>query len=286
MKNDLILNTIKTNMNFKKANVIVITLFVTILVWIMWLITTKYVMNLLKVSSENHKYYKAYYIAYGGLELELLKWKNHWYGFEDTVLSGSNTVSKNFTGVNYYFSSKILSNSNYITNTYKTLLDTSINCSDSKNWIKLATWDGLMVPLFYDKNTQEATISWINYDTTDISNTVLYYSWYIVTSYNRKIELQWTTNDVMWAWKKFSKIWNWNVNINSELGSLALDVNTFPFLVIWWVEKSSICLENFPNKLVTPHTYISSEWNYMDRKVTVKVVKENKWAQFSIYWMY
>jgi len=273
-------------MNFKKANIVVITLFVTILLWIMWLITTKYVMNLLSVSSENHKYYKAYYIAYGGLELELLKWKNHWYGFEDAILSGSNTVSRNFTGINYYFSSKILSRSHYITNTYKSLFDDSISCSDKKNYFSLSTWDGLMIPLFYDKNTQEATISGVNYDVTDISNTVLYYSWYIVASYNQKIELNNSFSDIGNVGKKFSKIWDGSVSLVSEFWTINLSPSTFPFLVIWWVEKSSICLENFPEKLVTPYTYFVSEWSYMDRTVTVKVVKQNKWAQFSIYWMY
>ena len=273
-------------MNFKKANIILITLFITILVGIMGLITTKYVINLLKVSSENHKYYKAYYVAYGGLELELLKNKNHWYGFEDIILSGSKTVSKNFTGINYYFSSKILSMSKNITNNYRSLFDDSIDCWDNANRIKLLTWEGLMIPLFYDKNMWEWLISGLNYEITDFSNVRLYYNWNIVVSYNKKIDISTNISDIWWAGEKISRNGNGDIELYSNLGSPSLDANDYPFLIIWAIESSKVCLSNSSNKMVTPYTYIVSNWNFMDRKVTVKVVKYNKWADFSIYWLY
>jgi len=62
---------------FKKGNIIVVTLFITLIVGLIGLLVTKYIYQLVRVSSENHKYYKAYYIAYAGIEAELLKVKNH-----------------------------------------------------------------------------------------------------------------------------------------------------------------------------------------------------------------
>jgi hypothetical protein len=268
-------------MNFKKANIVIITLFITILVAIIWLITTKYVLNLLKISSENHKYYKAYYIAYGWLELELMKEKNHWYGFEDTILSWSDTVKKNFTWLNYYFSSKISSMSKNITSNPRTLIDDSIDCSNKKNWIKLATGDGIMIPLFYDKNTVgEEVYSWNNFDLTEISNTILEYSWDIILSYNTKV----STEDLQ-SWKKIRKLWTDNLNIYASLWSPSLDMSKKPFIVVWWTTPSEVCITN-SSKLVSPYSYIVSEWNFMDRTVSVKVIKTNKWAQFSIYGIY
>jgi len=55
----------------KKGNIIVVTLFITLIIWLIWLLITKYVFNLVQISSENYKYYKAYYIADAGVELEL-----------------------------------------------------------------------------------------------------------------------------------------------------------------------------------------------------------------------
>jgi len=267
-------------MNFKKANIVIITLFIIILTAIIGLITTKYVLNLLKVSSENFKYYKAYYIAYGWLELELLKTKNHWYWFEDKILSTSDTVKKNFTWKNYYFKANIYSLTKHITNTEKSLVNDSINCSNKKNWVTLATWDGLMTPLFYDKNNQEATISGKNYDTLNIANAKLYYSWDIVLNYNEE-----ASSDDLQVGKQVRKLGDGNLDIYSSIWNPSLDVDKKPFIVVWWNTKSQICISN-TSDLVSPYTYVVSEWSFMDRKVSVKMVKYNKWAQFSIYWLY
>ena len=284
MKKLLILNISKIKMNFKKANIIIVTLFIIIFVWVLGLITTKYVLNLINVSSENKKYYKAYYIGYAGLELELLKNKNHGYGFEDSILSGSDTVLKNFTWKNYNFDAKILSMSKYITNNYKTLFNPSLNCSDRKNWISLGTGDGLMVPLYYDKNTGEAKFwTWNeNYNIVDFSNATLYYDGSIVATFNKKKNI----NEDVWWWNRFVRNWNGNISLLTNLGSPSYTADDKPFLVVWAQTASKICIENSSNKMVTPHTYIVSQGSYLDRSVLVKVVKYNKWASFSVFGIY
>ena len=271
-------------MNFKKANVIIITLFMTILVAIIWLITTKYIINLLNISSENKKYYKAYYIAYAWLELELLKDKNHWYGFEDKISSWSDTVSKNFTGINYYFSSNIFSRSKYITNSYKSLFNTSITCDDKSNWIVLNTWDSLLIPLFYDKNVGEWNISGHNYNSYDITNANLYYDGDIRVVLNKKIDFDYSLSDIKNVWTWVSAIWTDTLSLNHIVPS-TIDVWSQPFLIVWSNEISKVCLDN-TTKVVSPYTDIVSEWRFMDRTVTVKVIKEDKWAQFSTFGVY
>ncbi len=265
-------------MNFKKANIIIVTLFITLIIWLIWLLITKYVLNSVKLSSQTFKYYKAYYIWYAWVELELLKIKNHWYWFEDKISSTSKTVEKNFTGFKYFFSSKVKSLGKYITNTPLSLIFDNINCSDKKNWIKLATWDAILLPLIYDKNVGEAKISWENYQllNIDFSDLNLHYNW------NFTISIQNGTNIV--AKKNVSNNTDDTKSISEILGitSISSSASEKPFLVIWALENWEFCISS-RNKIVTPYSYILSQWNYMDQGVLVSVGKKHNWANFSVY---
>jgi len=272
-------------MNFKKANVIIITLFITIVVWLVWIITTKYVVNLINISSENHKYYKAYYNANAGLELELLKVKNHSYGFEDSISSWSNTVKKNLIHIKKWnFFSNIYSQNQYITNNVKEFLDTSIDCSDEKNWIKLWTWQSYMFPLFFDENNSEWVFSWWNtgdLHKIDISNATLHFK------SNGVWVLSITTNKREKLWK--TTIWNGEMKILNKLSMSLSDYekNDKPFLNIWVTNSTwKFCISNPSNKMNTQYILIKSEWKYLNRTVQLQVIRTNKWESFGSYGIY
>lgn len=266
----------------KRWNVIIITLFITLIIWIMWLVITKYLVNLIKISSENHKYYKAYYSAYAGIELELWKIKNHGMWFSDTVNKDSQTVSKNITWVKYYFSSHIYSTWTNITSNSKSLLTDIIDCSDIKNYVKLWTWEAIMLPLIYDKNNWEWAFSWKNYtelNLNDGNNFEINYSWDIIVSFqstDNKINKRLYTSS-----QKTKNLWG----IFSSISFSNLDASTNPFLVIAANSPSSLCIKN-KTPIVAPYSYIQSNWNFMNRSVQLNMVKHHKWANFSVYWIY
>ncbi len=267
-------------MKFQKANIIIITLFITLIIWLMWLLVTKYIYQLVNISAENLKYYKAYYIWYAWVELELFKLKHHWLWFEDSINWNSNTILKNWTGLNYYFSSKIVSLSKNITSNPLSLLFSWVNCSNKDNWIKLKTWDAILLPLFYDLNSWEGYLSWNNYKLLPVnfSSITLNYKWNFVISLQTKKESENIKSWVWWEWdKSFSDIL-WILNYWwSELDE--------PYIVIWALENSSFCISSY-SKLVNIFTYIQSRWSYMDRKVLLNIAKKNKWANFTVYWLY
>ena len=266
---------------FKKANVIVVTLFITLIIWLIWLLVTKYIYNLVQISSENYKYYKAYYIWYAGVELDLLKMKNHWMWFEDYINSNSSTVTNNFSWIDYKFSVSTKSLSKQVMNNPLVFIFSWADyCANKKNWISLNTWDAILLPLFYDKqNSYPAKLSWENYTKlwVSFSDLNIYYSGYILVSYQ--------TQDQSLNSKKTLN-WEWNNDVSNILWSNSATVLDKPFLVIWWAWKWSFCLSSSNGKLVNLYSYILSEWEYMWRKVVLNVAKKNKWANFSIYWIY
>jgi len=267
---------------FKQANIIIVTLFITLIIWLMWLLVTKYIYQLSDISSENFKYYKAYYIWYGGVELELLKMKYHWLWFEDKIPKNSQTVLKNFTGNNYYFNSEVKSLSKQVANTPLVFIFTWKDfCADKKNWINLKTWDAILLPLFYDKNISEAKLSWINYELLNLNfgDVILYYSGSLLISLQSK----------KGHYKK-NAFWNWNTTLSSlfwisSVSNIADSVSDEPYLIIWWLSNSSFCIKS-DEKIVNYYSYILSWWSYMNRKVLLNVPKKNKWANFTIYGIY
>ena len=264
-------------MNFKKANIVIVTLFITIVVGLIGLIVTKYIFNLIKVSSENLKYYKSYYLAYAGIETELLKIAWHGIWFEDRILSWSDTIKKNFTG-SMYFESKIKSLSKYVSSNPNSLIDDSINyCADYKNWISLGTWEWFLMPLFYDKNTSEAKLTWINYELVNASlaDINLNYSWALVAWFQQNNENK----------KLVNLAWNDSKTLFDLFGGISYSVDTKPFISIWAKSPVSFCINsNFP--IVDYISYIQSKGSYFDRVVYLKVIKKHKWANFTIYWIY
>lgn len=264
----------------KKWNVIIVTLFITLIVWVIWLIITKYMINLLQISSENYKYYKSYYIAYAWIELALWKNKNHGMWFNDVVNTGSATISKNFSWLNYNFSVKDISEAKYITSNPKSLINTWTNyCADKKNWILVKQWEWVLLPLVYDKNTWEWPFSWLNYNSLDIN--------FSETKLNRSgngmfVSYQSTDDKII---KSLSMWWNNNSNLASFTFPSTSSSNK-PFLIVWSKSWTWYFCISSSKEMVTPYVNIVSKWSFMDRSVVLNLVKYNKWANFTMYWIY
>ena len=267
--------------NLKRANIIVVTLFITLVVGLIWLLVTKYIYNLVKVSAENYKYYKAYYVWYAGVELELLKLKNHGLGFEDKISPNSQTVVKNFSGDNYYFSGQILSLTKNVTANPLSLLFDNVNCSDKKNWISLNTWDAILLPLFYDENIWEAKLSGQNYKllSVDFSGITLNYNWRFVVALQSKNSDENVKSQVSGEGDKLLNNILW-------ITSFGGNVEDEPYLIVWALEKWSFCIHSDWWKLVDIYSYVQSWGSYQDRKVLLNVAKKNKWANFTVYGIY
>lgn len=266
----------------KRWNIIIVTLFITLIVWIIWLVITKYLLNLTEISSENYKYYKSYYAAYAGIELQLWKLKNHGMWFSDNIDKTSQTVSKNITGANYYFSTSLYSTWNNITSNPKSLFINSIDCSDDKNYINIWTWKAIILPLIYDENNWESLYSWKNYKKLNLNpgSIDIYYNWNIVVSFQSKDKK--INKNIIWnnGKKSLSDVYS------SSIDFANLDVLKQPFLILAAKEKSSICIQSPDSFLVTPYSYIQSKWSFVNRSVQLKLVKKHEWANFSIYGIY
>ncbi len=111
-----------------KANILIITLFLLMMSSLSALLVSAYINNLIKLSASFHDYYKSYYVANAWLELALVKTngKVRKYGFEDTVVSWSTTVTNNFSGS---FASLIRTSSTSLWDTNTSNPDNTDTCS-------------------------------------------------------------------------------------------------------------------------------------------------------------
>ncbi len=267
----------------KKANILIIVLFIMFLSSLSWLLVTKYVKNMINYSSEFLKYYKWYYLANAWIELELTKIKNHWFGFEDRIMSGSDTNQENFQYCwerSCFFESSIVSRSK-IVSTDSLSWDIS-SCSNSIAF-PLRQWRGLIVPLFYDKNIWEGTLFWINnkkISDSQFNNISLnfyqanweYYSLGVSDSKNKEFlgsSENFTTN--------FSNPeFNWFYNPSKK-----------SFLVIANTENSKslekVCIKSSLVELPLTKIKIKSIGKYFDRYVSIEGEKSVKLPDYLIY---
>lgn len=138
-------------MNFFKhpkisGNVSVTVIMIMIVSSFLGLLTMQYVQNLLKVNSSYYQYYRAYYLAKWAADLALLKVQNQPIGFQDSILSGSETVKNNVSCLlgRCFFEYQILAISPILSDE---ILDFSQSCELSKK-ISLAPWESEIIPLF------------------------------------------------------------------------------------------------------------------------------------------
>ena len=100
----------------KNGSVMIIVLFLLLVSVLFVLLIYNYFSNFLTNFSEVKKYYKAYWLANAGIELEKLKLNKHLYGFEDNISSGSYTNKNNWNCKNCYFEAKLISRVKFYTN--------------------------------------------------------------------------------------------------------------------------------------------------------------------------
>lgn len=256
------------------------TLFITFIIWIMWLIITKYALNLINIASENHKYYKSYYAAYWWIELELSKIKYHWIWFSEKNKKTEPISTNNFTwwspDIKHNFESQIYTS--WLTiNANPSSLFASSNCDDESNFIRLWTWEWVMLPLFYDKST---SFSWKDYNVLlslspwDIN---IHYRWSLIVSFQE----EWGGNlSANLTWISGVK------SLGSIFGLLSFDGKENPYIVLWARRPSLVCVKSDSIPMISPYSYIQSRWEYMDRSVKLNLLKKNAWADFAIYWVY
>lgn len=287
----------------KKANALITTLFIMLVIAIIVLIISKFTLNLIEISSENHKYYKAYYIANAWVELELLKLKFRWIWFEDKIEKTSQTVTKNF--ISSKKESKSLetvlvarwniinwnpyslfydpTNNSPFTTTYNI---SSVNCSNTDNFLILNPGDTILLWLFYDKPdnwTFESKYSWNNYDMVrNWQNFTIYGEWkvfvWLQTEDNNSIKknVYNLNNTDLIQWK----------NISTDINS-TLDITQTPFIVVTNLDtqQRKYCFSS-DWRIVSNYAFILSKWRYKDRHVQIRAIKYHKRANFVAYHIY
>ena len=243
---------------------------------------------------ETHKYYKAYYLSYAWVELEMLKMKNRGIWFSDEVIKTSDTVTKNFENDRKSFDVKLISKGNSINDNPYSLIWKS-DCNNQEDFINLKPWEWVLIWLFYDKwdipwSLSESTYSWDNYDLiSDYTNISIYWSgktFFGIQDKNNQNVV--TTEKTLNIWDQLNGknlLW-WIFPI---LGSYPVEQR--PFLVIANIDNNisnKYCIEstNVSSQIVANYSIIQSRWQYRDRTVQLKVIKAHKWANFVMYNIY
>lgn len=100
------------------------------------LIVMIYIRSMLAFTNTFHDYQQAFYLANAGLELQLVKAKNHGFGFEDRQWSGSTTVSKNLNCIadTCYFASDLKTHSTVV-GQKEQISSNIIACTDNVGYI-------------------------------------------------------------------------------------------------------------------------------------------------------
>lgn len=90
-----------------------------------------YIRSMLAFTNTFHDYQNAYYLANAWLELQLVKGRNHGFGYEDSVMSGSKTIINNLNCKlkNCYFYSSLKTKS-YVTSQTEQISDNTISCTN------------------------------------------------------------------------------------------------------------------------------------------------------------
>ncbi len=272
-------------MNHKKWNAIISTIYIMFVLAIIVLIITKFTLNLLDISHENTKYYKAYYMANAWVELELLKIKNRWIWFSDTVKKDSDTVENNFDINKEDFSAKLRSRWNYINANPYSLLGKS-DCSHISDFIHLKPGESILLGAFYDQwdseeEWEESIYSWKNYTLVD--------NWADISLYGEGktfVGVQTKDNKAL-----YSHTYNLTENDAIHGKDLSTDINMSltaedkPFVIVANLDtkEGDYCIKNSSDKLVSNYSFVLSKGRYQDRHVQIRVIKYHKWAKFVIY---
>lgn len=89
--------TYRFYMKNPKWSILIIVLFLLIVTSLIGVIVMVYVRSMLAFTNRFHDYQQAFYMANAWLELELVKIRNHAFGYQEKIETGSQTVIKNFS---------------------------------------------------------------------------------------------------------------------------------------------------------------------------------------------
>ena len=275
-------------MKKKSWHILVIVIFILFLVSFMWLLVTKYVKNVLLFSSKLHKYFKAYYIWYWGIEIALTQVKNHPFGFEETIESNSDTNSKNYKYCKLnkcYFELELKSKSNYLIDSPDSV---TLNSCQEENSFDISHWEWLIVPLFWDPNPND--VEW----PLEGTNVAYLSEWDFL---NIKLNTYNSVGKKISIWVSIIEDLQRNIiqksltsimsfQLQPDIQALEYDSNKKSFLVLWNVDSSGneeICINNPVQKLPSKYVVINSVWRYNDRFVSIQAVKMNTLPDYLIY---
>lgn len=255
-------------------NMLIIVIFVMIITSLFGILTTRYVNSIIQYGSAFHNYYKAYYLANAPLQLQLLKQKNRWLGFEDKILTWSSTFSNNFDCENCFFESELLARNSIIIDESEHNLFPSDCDLDNSNHFALAGWKGTVIPLFWDQNTWEGSVNLINIKR--LPN---------LGGLNIKKTSSDTNNYVIWIIdEKLNSSSVDDINFVNTLSIIDESINNY--LVIanntWNAWKSRFCI-NDTNNLPTTHININSLWKFQNTYVSLRAKRSIQLPEYLIY---
>lgn len=276
------------------------------------LLMSSYILQLVNNAWELNKYVRAYYIAWGWVESELTKIKNHTFWYESNINSGS-SINDNFK-LNwnkidsYYVSGQVLSKSNVWASWDVFWLT---DCSDKNNYFQLSWWQGFIIPLYFDKvdpteryywsGDSNGNIKYLSNFQTDISDKITIFStWAYTASWAVTVLTSWedTYNNfeiISKNTKSFS--WHYNYNLNSLFSNdVVMNPDVENHLIMVSTNETNKPLEGnhgvlqpycltFSNdlKLPSPITKILMQWYYWDRVVSLQVTKKTQLPEYLIY---
>ncbi len=260
-------------MNRKKWSVMIIVLFL-LFVWALFvLLIYNYLFNFLTNFSEIRKYYKAYWLANAGIEIEKVKINKHLYWFEDRIISDSDTNKNNWNCKNCFFDTKLISRTMVYSN-LDNIFD--LNSCDDDTYFTLWTGNAIVFPLYWEsvdwnnENNVEniASIEWYNNKITVYNSWGLNYEfliWEIDKNLNKKVI------------KKSVNNWSIDYFVDNSF-----DTERFFALVNISNDKLGFCLE-FQDRLPVWVYKIISNWKFMDRSVWLELKIYSKIPDFFVY---
>lgn len=268
----------------KKGNIMLLVLFIMMVSSLLWLLISHYTNNLISVSRLFNDYYKAYYYAYGGLELWLAQTKNHGYWFEDALTF--TTFSWCVVGTGCRFTMDI-SSRQYTISDDTTDVDDCAEALSEWTYYTLSEGEALIIPLFWDNTVGFSTPAYTIVADADLiaMTPALYTTWTALETYGIKIldeELE-----------------NYNTSVEGEVGnpdpySFASDISGYAssavnknYLIFTNAsgDDKQYCLElnDADNPLPGKYTVITSVGYYGHAQVSLGANKTNQLPSYIIY---
>ncbi len=234
------------------------------------LLITRYVGNMIQYTSAFHNYYQAYYLANAPLQLQLVKQQNRDFGFEDEILSWSNTVKNNLNCEKCFFHWNLQSRSDVLVD--KTQIDHyPTDCSwDDSNFYSLSYWQAIIIPLFWDQNSWEWEVDWNNIQRLSSIN---------------DIDVETSTVDDYIIWivdtdlniDRVDDVWQVSLlNYDSSKNTYFIIAN------ITWLSTQNFCLSS-NEPIPTSYININTTWKYHNTYVWLSFTKNVKLPEYLIY---